>query len=1855
MNVRKRRVARHISMFMCLLVLLFAGFPSQMGQAQQKPQAKQDVSVSLLKSHTSTQQKISKRLEDRFAKEQGKITFLVKLKDQVNTKKVAQKVQKESKGLSLTQAQTELRTRSAVVSSLRAKALETQDNLKEFLQKQKQKGSVKSYESFYIVNAMAITGTKEVAKKLAAFPEVEKVLPNETRHLFQQKRKPVDQKSLIGKKKTPSKKTDQTKAHLQDDSDIGPNLKQIGVPNVWAMGIDGTGTVVASIDTGVQWDHPALKNKYRGYDPAHPDQPNNQFNWFDAVNGQDTPYDDLGHGTHTMGTMVGSEPDGSNQIGVAPGAKWISVKAFTAAGGTDVDLLEAGQWILAPTDAEGNPHPEKAPDVVSNSWGGGPGLDEWYRPMVQNWRAAGIVPVFAAGNTTIFNPGGPGSVASPGNYPEAIAVGAVNDDNVLADFSLLGPSPYGEIKPELVAPGVTIRSSVPGSQYDGTFSGTSMATPHVAGTVALLKQADASLTVDQIENILLNTATPLTDEDFPESPNNGYGHGLVNAFEAVSAVTTGLGTVKGQVGREGEDDEPPTFQHEAPDETYAGLDLPLQIAVQDNVSIKKVQLQYRSSGDSNWQTLDAKRSSGDYREAVYTAAIPGEAVTEPSIAYRWKITDYGANEVTSDIYEVVVKSAITVGYSTDFETVPAGWASYGDNNSWEWGKPTFGPDQAFSGEKVYGTNLDGNYDSDGNMTLIMPPINLPEGNSYLQFKQWYDLEDGWDYGHVFISSDRENWEPLNEITGTSNGWIDGEINLSQYAGQRVYIGFNLSSDGSFNQAGWYLDNVSLSDTPLYNDTEPPTYSHEAPDQTYTGMNLPLKINVQDNIRVEQVELQYHGAEQTEWQTVQAELVNGDPADGTYNATIPGDDVHPPSITYRWHIVDYGGNEVTSDSYEVTVKGAITTGYNTDFETDPGWVSYGIHNSWERGAPTSGPDHAVSGENVYATNLDGNYEDSSDSYLMMPPVSVPEGGAFLQFKQWYKFESRGYDSGDIVVSTDQQNWDTIAHFTGQSNFWQYVEANLSDYAGQQIFIAFHLDSDGSNSEPGWYLDDVTLSDTSIFSTNNKHLSVQQGKQATDVLKKIKTEDTLTKLNSTKKQLKMTKDQSKPIINPDNIQPGVPKNVKQPIFTVNQEQNGTTKAKVSSLPLQATVTVLETGQSVKTNPADGSYSMVHPAGTYTLQAESYGFYPQTQSVEIPKGDAVDADFTLQPIPMGTLTGTVTNKKTGEPISGATLMLMEDAAIPPVQTDENGHYSIKAYEGTYTLHVLAPDYYSKDIQINIKGNDTQQQDVQLKPFIGYPGEIAYDDGTGENARAFYDAGNGWAVRMSLPEGHDQAMVKAGKFRFWTTDWPTPGGTDFKVAVYDASGPNGAPGRKLAGPIDATAQRNGDWTIVDLSDEGIIVDGDFYIVYIQSKAYPNAPGLATDESSPNAGRSWQLVSGSWSPSPEEEGNYMIRALVSYEVVPPTITAPEDGSFTNQDTVTVKGKAAPTTDITIYNNGEQAATASTADDGTFSADITLVNGQNKITATASTESGTTAPSKPVTITLDQQKPGLVIDSPKDGWKTNEMAVSVEGTATDDHLAWVKVNGEKADVQGDGSYVHRMLLNSGENQITVVAADKAGNKRTKQISVFAKFEAPVIQNLKPTDDHYLDAGQTVKIEMDSEPGLEATFAIRMPLTNPTQTQTIDSVNELPMMETADGHYVGYWTATSDLKANGAQIEVIASDDYGNVIRKLAEGKLYINIPNETPEARIDIPRKVNRGDTVTFEGSSSTDSDGTIEKYEWNFGDGHTATGPIVEHIYSKKGKYKVTLTVTDNRGAKDSIKRTLRVQHKGRGKHHGK
>lgn len=334
-------------------------------------------------------------------------------------------------------------------------------------------------------------------------------------------------------------------------------LTKIMADQVWALGYDGTGVVIGGQDTGYEWTHPALKDKYRGWDGATADH---DYNWHDSIHfgGGDCgpnspePCDDHNHGTHTMGTMVGDD-GGSNQIGVAPGARWIGCRNMDQGNGTPVSYTECFQWFAAPTDLnDQNPDPSKAPHVINNSWSCPPseGCDpETLRLVVNHVRLAGIVVVVSAGNSGSSC----GSVSTPAAiYDASFTVGATSSSDGIASFSSRGPVTVdgsGRLKPDVAAPGVGVRSSIRGGGY-ASFSGTSMAGPHVVGLVALLFDARPDLigSVDEAETIVSGSAIPLTSSQdcgaFAGTavPNAVFGHGRVDALASLVGDVDGDGT-----------------------------------------------------------------------------------------------------------------------------------------------------------------------------------------------------------------------------------------------------------------------------------------------------------------------------------------------------------------------------------------------------------------------------------------------------------------------------------------------------------------------------------------------------------------------------------------------------------------------------------------------------------------------------------------------------------------------------------------------------------------------------------------------------------------------------------------------------------------------------------------------------------------------------------------------------------------------------------------------------------------------------------------------------------------------------------------------------------------------------------------------------------------------------------------------------------------------------------------------------------------------------------------------------------------------------------------------------------------
>jgi len=449
----------------------------------------------------------------------GKIgNFLIVLKTQTPTRTIAER------------APNRAERGRAVFDALRETARVTQPALRAQLE-----ALGANYHAYYVANVIAAEGNRAAVDAMAARGDVIAIESDRPFYVSLETAEPFG---------------------IAAPATVEWNISKVNPPGVWAQGYTGQNRVYANADTGVQWDHPALKPQYRGWNGTSADH---NFNWWDAVHSDHSgngtnpcgfsivaPCDDFGHGTHTMGTGIGNDGAG-NSIGMAPGAKWIACRNMDEGWGSPSTYIECMNFFLAPTDLNGNnPNPALAPDAVGNSYTCPPAegcVESSLLIAVNNMRSAGIFMSISAGNSgsgcsTINEP--------PSHYDSAITIGATDQNDNIAGFSSRGPITIdgsNRRKPDLVAPGVNVRSSERGNVY-GFMSGTSMASPHVAGAVVLLWSAFPNLRrqVDLTEQILESNAVHLTTtqgcggDSSTVVPNNIYGYGRLDVLAAYNYV-----------------------------------------------------------------------------------------------------------------------------------------------------------------------------------------------------------------------------------------------------------------------------------------------------------------------------------------------------------------------------------------------------------------------------------------------------------------------------------------------------------------------------------------------------------------------------------------------------------------------------------------------------------------------------------------------------------------------------------------------------------------------------------------------------------------------------------------------------------------------------------------------------------------------------------------------------------------------------------------------------------------------------------------------------------------------------------------------------------------------------------------------------------------------------------------------------------------------------------------------------------------------------------------------------------------------------------------------------------------------
>ncbi|PYZ96232.1 hypothetical protein CR205_17895 [Alteribacter lacisalsi] len=1347
----------------------------------------------------------------------GKVDVLIEMRDRVDTGVAAsQAVQSLDKNA--TKYEQRMTARYAVVETLQSTAEQTQQGLLAELEDLKNAGQVTEYESFYIVNMVSATVSKEALDQLASRDEIGSITLNAWIEM--------DWPEI-----------DPSMAATASDDSVEWGIDQIGAPDVWnEFGIDGNGVVIGMIDTGIVWDHEALRDQWRGFDPADPSNPNPQGNWFDAVYGEAMPYDEpsFPHGSHVMGTVLGQDPAGENKIGVAPGAEWIAAKAFTPQGGQAAWLIAAGEYMLAP---DGNP--ALAPDIVQNSWGGQPGRDDWYRSIVQAWRDAGQIPVFSAGNS------GPGSgtVTPPSNYPESYAVAATDINKQVASFSSRGPSPYNDdLKPNVSAPGVNIRSAVPGG-YEGGWNGTSMAAPHVAGTAALLLSVDPSLTVDEVEGLINDTATPLTDPQYREVPNDGYGVGLVNAYESVATIAQGMGGIEGTVLKEGTDDESPEISHVPAEFGYEGLSMELEADVSDNVSVVNVELQIRHTGEEAFESVEMNRTSGDFTSGTYEVDVPESYLTEGSFEYSIHAADFSGNETETSVYEVEVSYGLepSDNFFTDFSSMPEGFRMNGD---WEWGEPQRNP-QPQEGDRYVATVIDDDYSYGSLSDFTLPPIDMrnADGGTF-EFGHYFDTQFNYDFGRVLVSQDGgEEWETAEEFSGRDRTWHTAQLDLEPYAGteEQLFVKFHFESDDNENyskHAGWHIDHIAI---------------------TESGAGV---------------------------SALSAQTAGG---------------------TAEYGVKTYGGSETANETYE------------------------------------------------------------------------------------------------------------------------------------------------------------------------------------------------------------------------------------------------------GLPLNAVVTVVETGRSARASLEDGSYRIVHgptPEGEeYTLKVEAFGYYSQEASFTLEEEEMKEINFLLEEVPRGDIEGTVVNAITQDPVEGVHVEILNESRYDAVSTTESGEFHLPdVLIGDYEIRLAKGNYYSQVVEAEVESDTVTELHIELVPFPG--SALAYDDGVAENARAYYENGFGAGVRMS-PD--DDILLNGISVYLFDERWPIPGGNEFGVAIYETD-EDGQPG-DLAVEYGPVTGDRGEWNFVSLEELNYETEEDFYVVIVQTAAYPNVPGIGVDMEGEQFNRSYQVnPSGEFTHLPESDGNYMIRSHVSEPeedtpIPTPVLTGPEDGTYTNENQVTVSGYVDSDSDVVIYNNGEEAVTVSADEELTFEAAVELAEGENVLTASGMRDGDTSDPSAPVTVVKDTEAPELTLSSPLEGLVTNNPELTVSGVVTDDNPDQLQVNGTDVTADEDGSFETVVTLTEGENTITVTAVDLAGNVTDKARTVTLDTEAPELTNILPETMQYVQPGQAVHVSFESDEGGEAVLHVF--------DESGEHQQEKTMNESAPGVYEIDWSVPESAGYGTFTLQVTFENAAGNEASAEVPGQVTV--------------------------------------------------------------------------------------------------
>ncbi len=900
------------------------------------------------------------------------------------------------------------------------------------------------YRAFYIANKVLVRdGTLRLALDLAARPDVARITAN---HTYQLEEPRVSPKPLAS------------------PTTVEGNISFVNADDAWALGFTGQGTVLASIDTGLDWQHPAILNQYRGWNGVSADH---NYNWWDSTGTYPTaPGDGFGHGTHVTGTMIGDD-GGTNQIGMAPGAKTVHCKGLDDfGGGDDSTLSECFEFFLAPWDLNGsNPDPAMAPDAITNSWGYWNGGYPVFEDEIAALQAAGVLVEVSAGNE------GPScqTLRSPGDYSGVLTTGSVGWfsgtlPGSLTWFSSRGPSTLSpEYLPNIMAPGESVRSALPGGGYE-SWDGTSMAGPHVTGLVGLLWAANPGLKglIPETHQIIQLTAIPLSGQtgsncggDYDVGPNHDWGYGTIDALAAVEAALLfgGPGTLAGTV-------------------TESAGSLPLE-----NALIKAA-----LAPNLVWQTTTD--AAGAYSRVVFSGTY-----TVTASLYGYFPAELAGVQViegqttTLDIQLDPAPFYLVNGTVTDAVT---GWPLYARIDIL--GYP-FGPVWTDPLTGQYSLSLAAGVPYTFKVSPFVPgyqpafravgPLGGPQGEDFALFADMLACQAPGYLPEFVYFEDFESDDGGYTVEGGFSSWEWGAPTSgprSAHSGQYAWA-TNLSGNYFDNEFGFLTSpNIDMS---AY---APAGGGGGGGGQAAIILSWWQWLETETYRDFAWVEASNDGG--ASWSIVYG------PVDGKVDTTwtkhtIPLDASYAVSnMRVRFVLQSdfiFGAPGFYVDDVGVGAVVQPPTLYSQDFEADDGGFAPSGVNSWQWGTPTRGPSGAHSGLNVWATALADNYGNNEDGWLTSPVIDLSAGAGeplLISWWAWLQTES-GFDFASVEVTADGLSWSEIFNASGiiTTDWFPYAVELDPAFATMDFQVRFHLQSDGSVTYPGFYLDDLKVS---IFS-------------------------------------------------------------------------------------------------------------------------------------------------------------------------------------------------------------------------------------------------------------------------------------------------------------------------------------------------------------------------------------------------------------------------------------------------------------------------------------------------------------------------------------------------------------------------------------------------------------------------------------------------------------------------------------------------------------------------------------------------------------------------------------------------------